>query len=256
METIWFIGGLALFVAASQFVLGPFVLYFTTRLAAKPQFQSFDLVNPPLLLPPSYAENNALLEELGFSAVAHLFAARHSTSVRYVHTLLVNQSEKDMAVVVHMLGEIPPVTRMAVNYVEFFTDFEDGSEINTINSKQPGGFVQVPEKRIFRLPHLIEPKQLYAVHRALLAQRAAVSKRLPAAGAEVSYMVAGIERDLAREASFGGLRLDYSGLWYRPTMKGAILMAWTFGWPIGFLRRRLLRWRGKRLARAVLSEQS
>jgi hypothetical protein len=255
MEMLWFIGGLALFVAASQFVLGPFVLYFFTRHAAKPQFQSFALLNPPLLLPPSYTQNIVLLEELGFQAVAHLSGVRQSTGVRSVHTLFVNQSEKDMALVSHMLGEIPPVTRVAVNYVEFFTDFEDGSEINTINSKQPGGFVQVPKKKILRLPHITEPKQLYAVHRALLAQRPATNKRLPPAGEEVSDLIATMERDLAREASFGRLRLDDSGLWYRPTFKGALLLSLKFGWPVGFLRRRLLPWQGKRLARALLMDQ-
>ena len=256
MEIIWFIIKWALIFAAAQVVVAPFVLYFSTRHAAKPQYQSFDLLNPPLPLPPSYTQNLGLLEELGFHAVAHLFAAGHATTVRYVLTLFVNQSEKDSAIVVHMISEIPPVTRMVVNYIEFFTNFEDGSEVNTINSKQGGAFVQVPEKKVFRLPHLTEPKQLYAVHRALLAaQRSAIDKRLPPAGEEVSHLIATMERDLAREASFGRLRLDDSGLWYRLTVKGAILNALKFGWPVGFLRRHLQRWRGQQLARAVLKDR-
>lgn len=255
MEMFWFLAGLAMLIAASQFVVGPFVLYFFTRQTAKPRFQSFDLVNPPLELPPSYTENIARLEELGFQAVAHLFGAGHSTNVRYVLTLFVNRPEKDTANIAYMLGEIPPITRSVVNYVEFCTEFEDGGEVCTNNSKQPSGLVQVPEKKIFRLPHITEPKQLYAVHRAMLAKRPAVNKRPAPAGEEVSYLVATMERDLAREAGFGRLRLDDSGLWYRPTLRGAILICLKFGWPVGFVRRRILIWQGKSLARGVLSKQ-
>jgi hypothetical protein len=252
---IWYILELALFVAAVQFILGAFVLYLISRHAAKPQFQSFDLLNPPLPLPRSYTQNIALLEELNFEAVAHLFAGGQATGTRSVHTVFVNPSEKDIGLVTHMLNEISPVTRMTLNYIEFSTEFEDGSEINTNNSRLPAGFVQVPEKKIFRVPHITEPQKLYAVHRAILAQSSKTNKRLPAPGEEVEELVATMKRDLAREASFGRLRLDDSGLWYRPTMKGAAFMALKFGWPVGWLRGVILRTQGKRLTRAVLNEQ-
>ncbi len=256
MRIIWFLIEVAVVMAAVQLVLAPFVGYFVTRQAAKPQFQSFDIQSPPLLLPPSYTQNIALMEELGFNVVAHLFREGQATSVRSVLALFVNQSEKDMAVAVHMLSEIPAITRLAVNYVEFSTYFEEGSEVRTINSKLPMGFVQVPEKKIFRLPHITEPKKLYALHRALSAQSQPTgNKRLPPAGEEVSDLVARMERDLASEASFGRLRLDDSGLWYRPTAKAAMLNSLKFGWLVGFPRRHILRWRGKRLAREILKDQ-
>jgi hypothetical protein len=252
---IWYIVKLFLLVVAGQIVLGPFVLYLVNRQAAKPHFQSFDLQNPPMPLPPSYTRSIALLEELGFHAVAHLFGIGQNRSVRYVLTLFVNQSDKDMANVVHMLSEVSSVTRTILNYVEFSTEFEDGSEVCTNNSKQPSGFLQVPEKLILRLPHITEPKRLYAVHRAALAQRSALNKRLPPAGEEVSDLIASMERDLAREASFGRLKLDASGLWYRLTLKSAILYSLKFSWPMGFLRRRLQQWQGKRLADRLLAQE-
>jgi hypothetical protein len=255
MEMIWYIVKMALIFVAAQFVLAPFVLYFVNKHAARPQFQSFDLLNPPLLLPPSYTQNIALLEELGFHPVAHLFGAGHATTVRYVLTLFVNESEKDTANVAHMLSEVPPITRKVVNYVEFGTEFQDGSEVCTNNVKLPSGFVQVPEKKIIRMPHITEPNQLYAVHRAALAQRSPEIKKLVPAGEEVSDLIATMQRDLAREASFGRLRLDHSGLWYRLTVKSAILYSLKFNWPVGSLRRHFQRWQGKRLADALLHKQ-
>ena len=68
-------------------------------------------------------------------------------------------------------------------------------------------------------------------------------------------MVRTMERDFAREAGFGRLRLDAAGVWYRPTMKGAILSAFKFGWPVGQIRRYLVRSNGKRLAGEVLQNQ-
>jgi hypothetical protein len=185
MEGIWFLIKAAVLVSAAQFLLGPVVVYFIMRQAAKPGFQSFDLWDPPMQLPPSYTQNIALLEELGFAVVAHLYAAGQATASRSVITLFINRSERDMANVVHLLSETP-LTRATVNNVEFSTVFEDRSEVISNNNKQPGVFVKVPEKRIFRLPHLTDPKQLYAVHRALLAQgRSARKKWLPPAGEEV-----------------------------------------------------------------------
>lgn len=254
MEIFWYIVKVALIFVAAPFVLAPFVFYFVNKQAAEPRFQSFDLLNPPLQLPPSYTQNIALLEELGFDAVAHLFGAGHATTVRYVLTLFVNQSESDMATVVHMLSEIPPITRVVLNYVEFGTEFQDGSEVCTNNSKQPSGFVQVPEKKITRVPHITEPKQLYAIHRAVLTQRSPQNKKLAPAGEEVSDLIATMQRDLAREASFDRLRLDDSGLWYRPTVKSAILYSLKFNWPVGFLRRHFQRWQGERLADTLLNK--
>jgi hypothetical protein len=247
---IWSLIKIAVLVSAVQFLLGPIVTYFTMRQAAKPKFQSFDLLDPPMQLPPSHTQNIALLEELGFTAVAHLFAVGQARSSRYVLTLFINQAERDMANVVHMLSETA-LARVAVNYLEFSTEFEDRSSVITNNSKQPGVFVKVPEKKIFRLPHLTEPKQLYAVHRALLIQEVMRKKWLPPAGEEVNDLADSMGRDLARQARLGLLRLDSSGLWYRPTVTGAILMICKLAWPVGSLRRLIQRQRGKQLVRAL-----
>jgi hypothetical protein len=256
LKSIWFLIEVALLVTATQFILGPFVLYRATRHLAKPRFESFDPLNPPLQLPPSYAQNISRLEALGFQLVAHLFLAANSTRVRCVLTLLTNPEQKDRAMVVHILAAAPPVTRVVSNYVEFYTHFADGSEVDTNNSRQPAGFVAVPEKKIYRVPHLTDVKRMYTLHRALLAQQPAREKFLSAAGAEVSSLITVMESDYAREASFGRLRLDESGVWYRLTVKGAIISTLKFGWPVGQLRRLLQYSSGKRLEHSVFEGSS
>jgi hypothetical protein len=193
-----------------------------------------------------------LLESLGFTLVAHLFSEAISPTVRFVMTVYVNRIEREIAVVVHMLVEVPPVTRVLHTYTEFCTEFDDGHELNTSNSNQPALFAQVPEKQIVRLPHLTNVQHLYKVHQALTNKRFGANKRLAPAGEEVSDLVDGMKRDLAREAIFGRQKLDGAGEWYRPTMRGAIHGTIMLMWPVGMFRRMLVRRRGVRLAREVL----
>ena len=242
---------LVLLLYASQFVVAPIVIYFSSKQSANPHFTTFDLVNPPLQLPPSYTQSVPLLESLGFQPVAHLFAGALTTNTRLVLTLYVNRMARETATVVHMLCEVPPMTRLLHTYTEFCTEFDDGHEMNTSNSNQPLLFAVVPEKQRFCLPHLTNLQHLYEVHRALTGQRLGANKRLALPGQEVDELIDGMKRDLAREEAFGRVALDASGDWYRPTMRGAIYSTFMLIWPVGMLRRELQRRRGVQLAAKV-----
>ena len=253
MEMIWYLIQLSLVLFVLELVIGPIVIYFTNKQSANPQFTTFDLSNPPMKLPASYMQSLPVLESLGFTPVAHLFAGKLATTIRMVLTVYVNRIEKETAVVVHMLSEVPPITRLLLTYTEFCTEFEDGYEVNTINAKQPSLFAVVPEKQIFRLPHLEDPRQLYKSHQVLAGQHLGTNKRLAPPGTEVEELIDGMKRDLAREAIFGRMALDAAGEWYRPTMRGAIHGTLMLIWPIGMVRRMLQRRRGVQLAAEVFA---
>ena len=116
-----------LLLYASQFVVAPIVIYFCNKQSANPKFTTFDLVNPPLRLPPSYMQSLPLMESLGFQPVAHLFSGALAKNLRAVVTLYVNRMKRETATVVHMLCEVPPMTRMLHTYTEFCTEFDDGN---------------------------------------------------------------------------------------------------------------------------------
>ena len=246
---------LVLLLYASQFVVAPIVIYFYNKQSANPRFTAFDLANAPLRLPPSYMQSLPLLESLGFQPVAHLFSGALATNVRLVLTVYVNRRERELATVVHMLCEVPPMTRLLHTYTEFCTEFDDGHEMNTSNSSQPALFAVVPEKQRFCLPHLTNLQHLYEVHRAVTAQHLGANKRLALPGQEVDELIDGMKRDLAREEAFGRVALDASGEWYRPTMRGAIYSTFMLIWPVGMWRRMLQRRRGVRLAAEVFSNR-
>jgi len=242
---------LVLLLYASQFVIAPLIIYFSNKSSANPQFTTFDLANPPLRLPPSYLQSLPLLESLGFQPVAHLFTGALATNTRVVLTLYVNRMERETASVVHILCGAAPMTRVLSTYIEFCTEFDDGHEMSTLNSKQVLLFAVIPEKQIFRLPNVTNLQQLYEVHRAVTAQRLGANKRLALPGQEVNELIDGMKRDLARQEAFGQMALDASGEWYRPTMRGAIHGTLMLIWSVGMLRRMLQRRRGVRLAAEV-----
>lgn len=243
---------LVVLLYAAQFLVVPIAVYFYNKQSANPQFTTFDLEAPPLPLPPSYMQTLPMLESLGFQAVAHLFSGELGTNVRVVLTLYVNQMARESAAVVHILAEVPALSRVLSTYTEFSTDFDDGHEVNTTNSSQPTLFVAVPEKQRFCLPHLTNLQHLYEVHRAMTYRRFGASRRLPLPGQEVNELTDAMKRALAREEAFGRLALDASGEWYRPTMRGAIYSTLMLIWPVGTLRRMLQRRRGVQLATEVL----
>ena len=236
----------------AQFVILPIIICFTVKTAANPQFTTFDLAKPPIPLPSSYTQNLPVLESMGFELVAHVYSDTLSSRVRVALTVFVNRLEKDIAVVTHILSETPPATRLLVTFTEFSTEFEDGHEMNTSNSNQAALYVPVPEREVFKLPHVTNPRNLYYAHQALISRRHGVNKRLAPQGKEVDELMNAMKRDLAREASFGRVALDKSGEWFRPTLKGAFYNTVMFVWPVGKLRRALERRRGVRLVGGVL----
>jgi len=256
MQMIWYLIQISVLLFVAQVILAPIVIYLTSKQSANPQFTPFDLENPPMRLPQSYTQSLPLLESLGFTPVAHLFSAAVSPSLRLVMTVYVNRIERVTATVVHMLAEVPPVTRVLHSYTEFCTETDDGQELNTSNSNQAAFFTRVPEKHIFRLPHLTNLQPLYRVHQALVNRHFGTNKRLASPGQEVDELIDCMKRDLAREAIFGRLKLDHKGEWYRPTMRGAIYATVLLIWPVGMLRRMLIRSRGVQLAQELLGNEA
>jgi len=252
---IWYLIQIAVVLFVAQVILAPIVIYLTSKQSANPRFTPFDLQNPPMPLPQSYTQSVPLLEALGFTPVAHLFSATVSARLRLVITVYVNRMERATATVVHMLAEVPPVTRVLHTYTEFCTEFDDGHELNTSNSNQAAFFTRVPEKQIFRLPHLTNLQSLYRVHQALVTQHFGGNKRIASPGTEIDELIDVMKRDLEREAIFGRLKLDKTGEWYRPTMRGAIHATIMLTWPVGALRRMMLRRRGVQLAQEVLGNE-
>jgi hypothetical protein len=234
-------------LATAQFTLGPILVYQTQKSAPAPRFTQFRLDDPPMWLPASYRPCVEQMAEIGFEPVAHLYNAGNVTGTRTSLTFFLNHDEMDQAVVAHIIAE----PHVATFYFEFATEFWDGGEMCTNNSPHPSIFAKLPDKVIYRVPHLQDPRRLDGVHKALVSRRPRVGKKMPPQGQEEDSLCQSMARDLRRQAETGYLYLDDSGEWFRPTVKGAILMTWRLAWPVDPLRSRLQRLQGIRLVRAL-----
>jgi hypothetical protein len=217
-----------------QYLVAPFVIYFTNYQMAYPHFIPFEIDYATRQLPQGYFQYINSLRALGFTPVAHLYSEGQVRKTNIFLTLFINPVEKDAAVVYQMNCHIG--SGSSALYIEFCSSFADRSELNTLNSPFPGIFNPTAEKEIYRLRKVQDPQMLYHIHNLILAKRTRTAKILPAPGDEAKELCRSMIRDLQREVETGYYYLDSAAQKYRPTLKGAFLHTWKLVWPVVWIR--------------------
>ena len=201
------------------------------------------------LFPANFFSTIHELETLGFSLIGHL-SSSNTERTHAVLTLLVNRASQTTALVTSVASLTPGTTRPSVNYVEFSTDFDDGSQIDTANSSSVKVFYEVPERLALKVPHLKDVGRLYRVHSYLVGQRGGRSV-LAQPGSEVEHLRASSRKSLARQAELGYYVLDEATQRYRHTWRGAIRSTWRLLWPAKPIIQRRQAREGRRIAAAA-----
>lgn len=231
MDITWLLitSGLAL-TLASKHVLGPVMVRAKSSLPANREFDELPADYPLLRLPPGFPPKLYALEGLGFSLVRHLVSRPDQTQLRMLVSLLINQETKAMATIVSI--SVPAGTKRITNdFMEFSTEFEDGFEVNTLNSSTVNVFHWVPERAIVKVPQVKDVSDLCLVHSHMVAQQANRRAVLPPEGHEVEHFRASFEKCMAQQVARGYFFLDGSNQRYRHTWVGAIRSTWRLLWP-------------------------
>ena len=215
-------------------------------MSANPSFDEIPDEHARALFPANCFSTIYELETLGFSLICHL-SSSITPQTHSMLSLLVNRASQTKAVVASVASLTPATTRPAVNYVEFNTEFEDGSEIDTSNSSTVKVFYDVPQKVTVKIPHLKDVGRLYHVHLYLVEQRASRAV-LAEPGTEVEHLCASVRKSLAQQAELGYYFLDESTERYRHTWKGAIRSTWRLLWPAKPVIERRQAQAGRRIA--------
>ena len=248
MSYIFFLAVFAVVFVLFPFVVGPIAVYLKHRTPARRTFIQIPEQDVLYCTSPAFAQHVQAITELGFTRVANLHSPGGQTKM--FMTILRNDATRDFAhvteIVAFMNGSIVPVTRL--QYMEFATEFENGLEIDTNNSVQPGVFSEIPLKRINRLAGIEDPALVYSIHRSYVNGVNSPLKTLPEPGMEVDAIHEGMAKDLERQRSFGFLKFDSATDNYSPTVKGAVIMTWRLVWPVGAIRRQQMYQNAKRLA--------
>jgi hypothetical protein len=132
----------------------------------------------------------------------------------------------------------------------FSTEFADGGEIATNNSRTLSNSPPCPWRTIVNVPDAEGARDLYRIHTDVVAHLSPRSEAVPLEGDPGAYQQAYTNRERVRFVECGYMYLDPEADCYRATWKGAVLMAWKLLWPVSAIRRARLRRRTEELLRA------
>ncbi len=171
-------------------------------------------------LSPDVAEIVADIQQLGFIILGNWNYSGFSRGAGRL-TLLEHPQTLDAAKV--LISSFGPVRHLISL---FQTRFEDGTEINTVNSPISSGMPPLPGQTVLWLPEVRDVKQLYRIHTQVIEGQRISKKKIPVGPDPINYLSEGRNRLLAHFVETAAITslMRLTGL-YRPTWKGALL-AW------------------------------
>ena len=229
LSTLLWLTMLLLVALGSKHILGPIAVRSHVSRPVDAGFDEIPDERARALFPSNFSQTISELETLGFTLIGHLSSSTGERT-RATFSLLVNRASKSSALVSSVATVTPGTTRAPVNYLEFITEFDDGSQIDTSNSSSVRVFYEVPQRLAVKVPHLKDVNSLYRVHSYLVGQRDRQAI-LPKPGSEKQHVCASIRESLAQQAELGYYFLDEKTQRYRHTWRGAIRATWRLLWP-------------------------
>jgi hypothetical protein len=241
---------LFIFLATTKYTLGPIMVRFKNSAAVEPIFEEIPDEFARALFPQNFFVLMREFERIGFSLACHLSTSTITKNTHSMISLLVNRAANTFAVIA-CIRSLNAAAPMVINYVEFVSKFDDGTELDTGNASQVGVFYKPPRATRIRIPHLKDPSALFQVHLYLMKQRSAAA-RLPEPGTEKEHFSNSVKKSLAEQVELGFYFLDETKQRYRPTWKGAYRATYRLLWPMKQIHQRRQEQEGRRIAGQAL----
>jgi hypothetical protein len=231
-------------LALIPWVIGPVLIHRTQWVASDPEYVPIDPGGPETPPPVADAirEVVAGLTRLRFVPLGYYYVSNQVPNVEGYVTLFEDGRTHDVAK--HLIV-IAGGTNF-VSHLVFCTEFADGTEFLTSNVANPGVWPLVGERsHRMAFPSLHGAACLHDAHQAMIERVGGMWRRRDLIhGDPFAYLVASETKQLAGQIGTGYYWLDETRRQYRPTWKGAVLMAWKLLWPVGAIRRMWRRLRG------------
>lgn len=189
----------------------------------------------------------AELWDHGFEALAHVALPNVLANVKSIVVVMVRPESNDAAMAATMFGTGGGTT-VEKFHVEFSTDFADGIEVATTNSKEESVFRPLPHKKLLQCDFVRDPVGLWRIHDRATREFGTGSKvRVPGGDEVVERFAASLRKEFTDQVAVGWLYYDEEHDVFRLTWKGACLMTWKICWPVAQIRRAPRRKRVNRL---------
>jgi hypothetical protein len=237
------------------YVLGPLLVFSTLKFRMPPEVVVIDPYKEPLPqeVRGYFAESYLALTQDGFELAGTMYLPGVVPNVRSLFALYANQATGEMAMTT-LIVTTGGVMELKVRYVEFVTRYSDGVVVQTNNSPELGAFKPLPQEYTTQFWDVQDLHRLLALHRFLADKYRRAGHPVHRLKGEfqgnvVAYVArAVLEESFANQVETGYLTRTREG--FRPSFKGAVIMAWQELPPIKPLRK----WRKRRQAQAVLRE--
>jgi hypothetical protein len=241
--------GLLLFYLAFKFLAIPLLIKANQRLPARPKMRRLDLYDLDDRIARFLIARTEAMFQLGFDEPTRLRLPDPAPNVTTYLIMVVNRATGDQAMATTIVGR--GAAQQQVSFVEFFTRFDSGEVFNTINTSELFPFPLRPGQVRTQVPTVRDPEELYRLHKFVLSRHSPVGKpELYAPGKAVEFLTNVFVQLYERVAALGWLYYDDRGDAYRPTFKGAYLMAWGLLQPFKALRQAAM----QRRAAVILKE--
>lgn len=244
--------GLALY-----YLLTPWLIYTQQRMTADPRVVMFDLdqQRPPERTAKYLEEAGETLLGLGYEPSPCVALADPMPNVRAVLQVWIQPDQRDAAMVSAIFGVNPyPGGNISIHYVEFFTRFasDEVAVVQTNNTATLSAFPARPSDLTFKFPQVTNVGRLERLHQKLVDRHAPASRKVVALvdqfhGDLKAYLRHVLTDGYRHQETTGYLRYDDYGCCWRPTLRGAYLMAWGQMWPMIALRTQRMLHRSRRL---------
>ena len=243
-------------LVAIPYVLGPVLVFFVQRFRVPPNVIPIDPSSDPLPAEARqyFSEVFTGLTKEGFELVGTMGLLDLVPNVQCILALYLNRKTGDLAMSTLMVATAAGIPTLKTKYVEFHTRFDDGTTVQTNNSKELGAFKQLPKEHTTKFWDIRDIHRLYKIHRLLLSRFAPGRRPIlllerDFGGDALAYVSKEVlEKSFADQVPTGYLRRCPAG--YAPTVKGACLMTWQELWPLKAIRKA----RCQRAAAAVLAD--
>lgn len=182
----------------------------------------------------------ARLQALGFTEVGWYWHTGMVPRIQVFVAAAAMPDERITAVVATAVIPIDHGVHLQSQHIELASEHEDGREIVTTSSDalMPPGALR--ERLLLQITRATDPADLLAIHRLRVADIRTAGALLPVPdpAAWPASLRRSRRRQIAGMVAAGVLAAAPGGAMYRPTLAGAVILAWTMLWPISQLRRR------------------
>jgi hypothetical protein len=203
------------------FIVAPFLFRFQFTISSRPTLMSVKTKHLPMDILEYYKDKTSALAELGFKPVLDMKSSDHVPRVTGYIRLHMNHETKDMAFCTCFDNKNGPE-----GYVEFCTEFASNNKISTNNSRNLNPFKKIPNHKIKRYRKIDHIHELYQIHQKnIQAYGKDEAKVLPPKQMTFQHMLQQCLDDTKFKVETGYLYFDQDESVYRPTWKGAFIMA-------------------------------